>query len=259
MKILDKIESQKKRAFLKAGEAWFRGHSNSEWDLTPNILRFKHSERYIHRIENELYAGFRGDNGNYIDLKNQVNFDSWDYLAAMQHYGISTRFLDWTTSLEVALYFALRGVVKIDIQDKATWPCIWILNPYKLNQLSYGDNVIFDKADQVPFKYYDQTIACIKNKEEWPHTKPIAISPGYSNDRIQSQHGRFTFHGKSRKSLNEQVKQQEGFWYLKKVIISPDDINELRKSGYYSPERHLSLFPDIEGYAAYVNHKAKVL
>jgi hypothetical protein len=256
--IFDRIESAKRAADLKRGEAWYRGHSRSNWKLIPKILRFKHTERYIHRIENELYAGFRSDSAKYIDLKNREYLGSWDYLAAMQHYGISTRYLDWSTNVEVALYFALRGITKIDVRDRESWPCIWVVNPYRLNKLWCDDRVIFDKADKVPFDYYEQTIDSIKNEAAWPHETPIAISPGYSNDRIQSQHGRFTFHGKRGNCLFEQMESKPEFWYIKKVEIRPEDIVELRKSRLYSAEKHLSLFPDIEGYVAYLNHKAKV-
>jgi hypothetical protein len=68
--------------------------------------------------------------------------DDWDILFAMQHYGTPTRLLDWTEVFGVALYFAIIGIDETKRTDekgrKIPPPCVWLLNPYRLNSHSTG-------------------------------------------------------------------------------------------------------------------------
>ena len=240
----------------KSGGAWYRGQSKSTWELNPKIFRFGHSTEYLIREENHLFSDFRGDYVNY--LPNISERDSWDVLCAMQHYGISTRLLDWSTELNVALYFAIKNAKKIDQQKPETWPCIWVLNPYRLNELFVKDNIIFDRADPLPYDYYEQNIKAIKGNSNWPHKMPLAFNPGFSNPRIQAQHGRFTIHGDPNSSFDAQANEQADFWGLYKVVIDPNDFGQLKKHDVRKPVYHLNMFPDIEGYVSFLNHRAKV-
>jgi hypothetical protein len=47
--------------------------------------------------------------------------DDVEWLALMQHHGAPTRFLDWTYSLEIATYFALRASADPE-EDAAVGP-----------------------------------------------------------------------------------------------------------------------------------------
>jgi hypothetical protein len=183
--------------------------------------------------------------------------DSWDYLAAMQHFGVSTRLLDWTTELDVALYFAVGTLTKVDMAAPSSWPCIWILNPYRLNRLLVGDDVIFDRADTIPYDYYSANVECIKNGASWPHEAPIAINPGFSNSRIEAQHGRFTVHGANLQELAAGVNPAFGFWGIEKVVIDPNDWGELKRHQVRQPSSHLRFCPDIDGFAKLLNHQMR--
>lgn len=74
---------------------YYRGHSDIDWDLVPTIIRS------------------RGKVTEYSEICRAMNDGNWSLadsafvnIARMQHYGYATRFLDYTTSLDVALYFA---------------------------------------------------------------------------------------------------------------------------------------------------------
>lgn len=74
---------------------FYRGQANSSWCVEPSILRNANLREYK-IIEDAIH-------------NNQINIpikSLFEYIAKMQHYGFPTRFLDLSTSLDVALYFA---------------------------------------------------------------------------------------------------------------------------------------------------------
>ena len=85
---------------------FFRGHANREWKYVPSIARpeNKHnSERSI--IEKAL------SEGNW-----DINRNLFENIARLQHYGTPTRFLDYTTDIDIALYFACSGHKEADAE-----------------------------------------------------------------------------------------------------------------------------------------------
>jgi len=46
----------------------------------------------------------------YRVLSNPTTRSSWEMLAEMRHYGVPTRFLDWSHSFDVAIFFAVENV-----------------------------------------------------------------------------------------------------------------------------------------------------
>lgn len=74
----------------------FRGYSTQD-QMLPNIIRNKAVD-----IEMELLYGFEKYANQYINANNPV-----DFLSYAQHFGLSTRLLDFTYNPFVALYFAL--------------------------------------------------------------------------------------------------------------------------------------------------------
>lgn len=74
---------------------YYRGHSDIDWDLVPTIIR---SRRKVTEYS-EICRAMNDGNWSLAD-------SAFVNIARMQHYGYATRFLDYTTSLDVALYFA---------------------------------------------------------------------------------------------------------------------------------------------------------
>jgi hypothetical protein len=57
-------------------------------------------------------------------LGGMTRYSDWDLIALSQHYGIETRFLDWSSNSLVALWFAVNS--RKEIIPKET-PVVWIL------------------------------------------------------------------------------------------------------------------------------------
>jgi hypothetical protein len=180
------------------------------------------------RHERNLFANFKTQSAKQLGELD----DSWEMLAIMQHHGVPTRLLDWTESFHTALFFALEGKIES--------PCIWILNPYKLNQKAAGKNVVFDRADKVGVDYYE----AIRPPLRWLYDYPIAMDAPWRNDRIANQSGSFTFHGNNELPLEETCID-----CVRCVPIPPHLVRSLRAELVRSRIDYFRLFPDLDGLA----------
>ena len=79
-----------------SGKWVFRGYNTQE-QLLPNVIR-----RNVSDVEDTLLFEFERYGAQYINASNPV-----DFMSYAQHFGLSTRLLDFTYNPFVALYFAL--------------------------------------------------------------------------------------------------------------------------------------------------------
>ena len=102
-----------KRRAEKSNIIWFRGQADSNYYLSPSIMRkfdidyvkYFTSLRSYQQSEFEEFK-FRADGAP--EIPSGVRFTTSDYIALMQHYSIPTNFLDWTENAFTSLYFALE-------------------------------------------------------------------------------------------------------------------------------------------------------
>ena len=117
----DLIDLQESLDQGDAGKVWwaFRGQSQSYGTLAPSFQRIFGKKRSVGAaeiIERDLIRTFRE---HYANLQGKTSDmptpdligDGYDLrcLSVMQHYGVPTRLLDWTSDFWTAVYFACAG------------------------------------------------------------------------------------------------------------------------------------------------------
>lgn len=187
---------------------WFRGVADESWDLVPSIQRTPgriKAERYI---TNDFYIKAKQVMEHAPEKK---NYSAW--MSIMQHFGLPTRLLDWSSSPLVATFFAVEQFSKHPNADA----CVWILAPGLLNEQEGFGNCIYPvDADTVQ----NMLLPAFKERGHAKEleNKIIACHSTENNLRMYSQQSNFTIH-------NSQKKLQDicGANMLYKIIIPSEE------------------------------------
>ena len=106
---------------------WFRGEPETKTPLTPSVFRSVEKKGSPMWIEEHSIFNYAR---NRIPAFTKYSDKLFETLSLMQHHGIPTRLLDWSESLLVALYFAVRDL-RSD-QDSL----VFVLNARRLNRIT---------------------------------------------------------------------------------------------------------------------------
>ena len=230
--LLIRLEKARKRVGITHFPAWYRGVTDESYELLPSLLRKDKTYKLKH--ESNTLSVFATMSAGRLPAA----FDregGWDHLFLMQHHGVPTRLLDWTESLDVALFFATK---KSDCpRPRPPNPAIWVLNPFALNRAATEKPIIYDDADRLPYSYRQ----VMSNGQGVPHRLPIAAQPTWISERVERQHGCFTIHGTCQEPL-EKLKAGR----LKKVTIPSNLVKLVRQ---YLRDRRIdwfTLFGDLD-------------
>ena len=236
-------------------ECFFRGHSNAEYRLLPSLFRqgSRTPDEYW-KLERRIFFEFR----TRARELHQIGSDDWDVLFHMQHHGVPTRLLDWTSVFGVALYFALRS---IDAKSQHS-PCIWLLNPYALNHATWGLYRLFnpkylarDEGLNRSFDFSELLLGT--HPGDWGERRlwetPLAIYANQRSDRMFAQSGWFTIHGTNIAPLEDIFGHREGI--LRKVDIPAAAIPAAKQFLVLAGIGHRQLFPDLDGLAQSINER----
>jgi FRG domain len=237
-------------------ECFFRGHGDRTWKLQPTLLREAErrglGRRAYVELEGDLFWEFQA---RAQDL-HSLNLDDWDYLFFMRHHGVYTRLLDWTEALGVAIYFAIEDHIYGD-GSKSSSPCIWVLNPYALNQYEGAWNA----RDLVSPRYLgyidDDTILDygeLVEEDGFHWTLPVSIYPIQRSNRVRAQRGWFTIHGKNPRPLEEQAPR-----VVAQVMLPPKDISKALTFLDQAGLNRYTMYADLDSLAQELHRKNRAV
>ncbi|SRR5258706_5019336 len=223
----------------------YRGHADFDWELKPKIARFpfeapmafaKKRDDGRHSAEKALFQMFR-DWGTAM-MPTWVSDGgekevSWRRLILAQHHGLPTRLLDWTRNPLVALFFAVdRGAV-----SRVNCKC-----PSRPHD--------HDSAVHVLLNRRGFTVHGLKQKRANGHAPRYAFNarvgvlfPPHMSPRISAQSSMFTIR------KDPSISITPDFSIRIPVAKRSDILAELDALGV----NHFSLFPDLDGLAAYLH------
>lgn len=172
---------------LLPGTPWFRGTAHP---LQPGAVWAGLVD------EQAAFHEFSARAGGIIANEPQ---GEWEWYFLLQHYGMATRLLDWTTNPLVAAYFALQNA-RIDTSCSSVQ--VWMIDPLKLNLASVQMETVFTPGGKLtkhwlPYGFRQDTphTFSFDGKEGLTNAAPLAIYPKRRNPRILAQSGTFTIHG----------------------------------------------------------------
>jgi hypothetical protein len=215
---------------------WFRGHSNSTWELTPKIFRTRTNIRVCD--EEELYNEFVRRGGSLMTSLS----DGWHAYFVMQHHGIPTRLLDWTDSALVALYFALK--------DSRTDAAVWAINPLWLNSRTVERHALVDpRVDPIALAFrVDAIRASLQGQQAGRPLLSMAVRPPLVSTRMFGQRSLFTLHG-SRDLPIEKYRFVQRDIPLCRIVIPHKDLGDVRVGLRLCGATETTVFPDLDGLA----------
>lgn len=272
VRILNKLE-ENSDGFLSTGwpfdrfpfGLWFRGQTIRKGGrLEPCVFRqFKRpassgkKSSVTRHDETNLYVHVKLRAASY----QQTYRSAFDWLCLMQHYSVPTRLLDWSESILIALYFAVRDTRGLDERTAGddvddTEAEVVALNARALNEHAKGSSVVSGKkrpsiaspdSSETIIRSEMATTRSLKNlrsetsvreaarcgrinlkSQDWIERfrKPIAVFPSRLNDRMIFQSSVFTLHGGKY--------YVEGFdsYYENDIIPEPISLEEINKEAY---------------------------
>jgi hypothetical protein len=240
----------------EGSDIWFRGESKTSYKLIPSLHRSV-SKGMTHKemVDLELKA---------LEIFKEAqpeitkSLTDWEILFYMQHYGIKTRFLDWTESARVALFFAVSG------WNPNAGNCrLWLLNPSLFNYVMIKDERVLTPKVENGFVDY---LTTGKELTSAFALFPPTIDPEFNN-RIRAQKGCFTVHYLENSThINDLIWDIDfnistGFFDLELKYDCVLDGVELLPNMYEEVKQYLSsndityksIYPDIEGLSNYIN------
>lgn len=244
----------------------FRGQANTEHKLLPSLFRENHDEIHSSKYFNseiDILQDFINEALAYNTAVQPDNLVQWTEIA--QHYGVPTRFLDWTSNSLVALYFAC---IKDDNFDGA----IWVFNIENY----YGSHYIKENIEKTKNLYATINKLITNDKDSDLPQYPFVFIPRYIDSRMAAQSSWFMTWGSNRRPLDEMINENDymqlnlepKFFAGKRVrenyrslaFLFKININSFQKRFILRDLEHIginakTLFPGMDGVGKYIERK----
>lgn len=263
------------RCFRKRrGRFYYRGQSDYSWDLSTTHERLLRCvSHYVpsatpypsyepgkcastpgSRIELLALRAFQARATKFVSNVPPLA-DTLEWLAMMRHWGMSARLLDVTTSPHVAMYFALCDRLAVSAATQPVDSAVWAINHVPLRY--YASKALdHDLPDHT-----ELSDSSLFRKLIYSRTPMLApVHPRTHNERLAAQQGTFLCVGDPDASCLDNllacmpgtlVKDQD---VLHKFVIdhsaAPEILGRLTTMNIH----RASLFPDLQGYAQFIEN-----
>lgn len=218
---------------LDSYDVWWRGHAREDWKLVPGAHRRQPPEP---EREWTLTSRFM-QKAPSRHAPCPTDGDLLGWLSLMQHYGLPTRLLDWTESVLVAAYFAVR---KHDQHDGR----LFALDPFGMNASEVEDDPYLYRGDQGVAR--SVLVAAFQPVDDQESRRILAITAHEHTLRQMVQLSCFTLHGRP-EGIEERPNSKTYLWQF---TIPAECKVQMRKDLYALGIRDSNLFPDLERLAS---------
>jgi hypothetical protein len=271
------------------GQIWFRGHLNCDLSLRPGLYR-QGVRKNLHKqngspvpddektnlfdelfdLEHELRIDFTSY-GHLLNESNQAK-TAIDWYFLMQHHGVPTRLLDWTTNALAALFFSLdEHRQKLEkAESKSSAPeshiAIWMVDAYWLaaNMSSEWVSPLLAWSEDA-LRYIPPLETLIDKMGESKALLPshaMPIEPPAMHPRVAAQEGRFIIFGQTQDLMDEKLRLEQredcsGTEELRlaQIRFEVGDVEALLRDLAQLGVSRRTLFPDLAGLADFVRWK----
>lgn len=196
----------------------------------PNIDDFRNKLIGTVDLDNILYKKLTWLPSEYIELA-----------GLAQHYGLYTRLLDWSRNINVALYFAVSGLMNFDESQKPENIVLWILDTttLKVAEKDRPGLIIYTP------EYAGNPNLCAQ--------KGVFLLNSINNRYKKTIGNDFDLADKKTKSFDEIIKEQVNGYnerpILYKILIPTPQDYELNKYIFTEDYDASLIFPGYEGAA----------
>jgi len=228
---LSLIERTKSSEVLKGNKAdfLFRGQNTDE-PLIPKIARLKPKGTDLNKIEQLMLADYDRQS---LPFREFNTVDQWDLLALAQHHGLPTRLLDWSYSALAALWFCVKRSPKKDKKGSLQDGIVWLFKTFPADFIEFP-------TDETPFG----------------NSKTRIFRPRVVARRILAQSGVFTCHKRMKDGRFIPFDKNKAYSKrLVKITIPASAFGDIRQQLEACGVHRLTLFPDLDGLAAYLQHR----
>lgn len=212
---------------------WYRGVKESDFSLVPGCIWQKIDLDLEESCVSEFLIHYRS-------FYPEATQDPLELYALMQHYGLPTRLLDWTTSPLIALYFAME-------KESETSNAVWAMSPSDLNRITTGfeSNIVPKRSlEHCPTRSWLPGMLREGPTSEVPEN-PFAFKHPLVNPRISAQKGCFTFHGKGLKGIEEYFSSEGNDCITKLVLKTPSKRGEILEQLYSLGFKEDDIYRDL--------------
>lgn len=259
-KILEKLEA---RPYQEGKLVLFRGHSSFRFKLRPSLFRNERMTGNEHKVLSELI------------VRHPADFDrdsnTFERLVRVQHYGLPTRLLDFTSNPLFAVFFAVENDEKDDAElilitvstdrvkyyDSDTVHLLANLSQLKpkekeeLKSFDSDNNLRESNSGKRLADFTAQSRPNFTNRiqrKDLDH--PIVVLPKLNNDRIRAQDGKFLIFG-----LDTELKGGMGGVEVTKYRIIRSAVPKIRSSLESLGVSKASVYPSLETSALLIKNR----